>query len=217
MQNLLSNTQISTCPRGVEDTIAASTVYAGLTAWSGLFLSGQLGDLSGAVTSRGGGRGKRICVLGASGGVGHLAVQMAHAEGVEVVATCSADSIEMVCELGADVIIDYRQPDAEQRLVSQGPYDIVLDCAGKGPEYASQVDWVFKHYVTFSSPWLRNNDEHGMVCGSVKSFVELAQTNVQSVLSNKGLVKWAYVAMLPNGLEYLHKLLEQGKVSCIIA
>lgn len=196
----------------MDDSVAASTVYAGLTAWSGMFLSGQLGDLSGAVTSRGGGCGKRICILGASGGVGHLAVQMARAEEVEVIATCSADSMKMVGELGANVIIDYRQPNAEQRLASEGPYDIVLDCAGKGAEYAAQVAWSFKHYVTFSSPLLRNNDEHGMVCGSVKSFVELAQTNFQSVLNNKGLVKWAYVAMLPNGLEYLHKLLEQGKV-----
>lgn len=197
----------------MDDSIAASTVYAGLTAWSGLFLSGQMGDLSGAVSSRGGGRGKRICILGASGGVGHLAVQMARAEEVEVVATCSADSVEMVNQLGANVVIDYRQSDAEQQLAKQGPYDIVLDCAGKGAEYASKVDWSFKHYVTFSSPLLRNNDEHGMVCGSVKSFVELAQTNMQSVLNNKGLVKWAYVAMLPNGLEYLQKLLEQGKVN----
>lgn len=193
--------------------MAASVLYAGLTAWSGLFLSGQLGDLTGAVSSRGGGRGKRICVLGASGGVGHLAVQMAVAEGVEVVATCSADAIDLVSQFGADRVIDYRQPDAEQQLASGGPYDIVLDCAGKGSAYASQVDWSFKHYVTFSSPLLRNNDEHGVVCGSVKSFVELAQTNVQSVLGKKGLVKWAYVAMLPNGMEYLHSLLEQGKVT----
>lgn len=71
-------------PQKLDDTDAAAILYAGLTAWSGLFLSGQLGGITGATTSHGGGRGKRVCILGASGGVGSIAVQIAKAEDAEV-------------------------------------------------------------------------------------------------------------------------------------
>lgn len=195
--------------------MAASVPYAGLTAWSGLYLSGQLGDFVGAVSSLGGGTGKRVCVLGASGGVGNLAVQMARSEGVYVVATCAVDSVEMVTQSGANTVIDYRQTDADQQLADAGPYDIVLDCAGKGPEYAGQVPWSYLHYVTFSSPLLRNNDKHGLMCGSVQSMVDLATSNVQSLMAKRGFVKWAFVAMLPNGLEYLRNLVELKKVALL--
>ena len=55
---------------------AASIMYAAVTAWSALRITGDL-----LIT---GGRGKRILVLGAAGGVGSVAVQMAKAWGAEV-------------------------------------------------------------------------------------------------------------------------------------
>lgn len=72
--------QVSHKPEKLNDSDAAAVLYAGLTAWSGLFLSGQLGGLAGAMTSQGGGRGKRVCILGATGGVGSIAVQISKAE-----------------------------------------------------------------------------------------------------------------------------------------
>lgn len=95
-------------------------LYAGLTAWSGLYLTGQLGNLLGAISPVGGGRGKKVLVLGAAGGVGTLAVQILLAEGVEVYATCSTDAVEMVQNLGVRYVLDYNEPAHVQQLASVG-------------------------------------------------------------------------------------------------
>lgn len=71
-------------PASLDVTEAAATLYAGLTAWSGLFVTGHLGGVTGALTSQGGGRGKKICILGASGSVGNIALQIARAENLQV-------------------------------------------------------------------------------------------------------------------------------------
>lgn len=74
----------------------------------------------GAISPVGGGRGKKVLVLGATGGVGTLAVQMLVAEGVEVYATCSTDAVEMVQHLGVDYVLDYNDPAHVQQLASVG-------------------------------------------------------------------------------------------------
>lgn len=73
---------------------------------------------------------RRVLVVGASGGVGHYAVQLARIAGAHVTAVCSGARAELVRELGADHVIDYRQQDD---FVSDAPYDIVIDCAAKAP------------------------------------------------------------------------------------
>lgn len=95
-------------------------LYAGLTAWSGLYLTGQLGNLIGAISPVGGGRGKKVLVLGSAGGVGTLAVQMLLAEGIEVYATCSTDAMELVQNLGVDYVFDYTDPAHVQNLSHAG-------------------------------------------------------------------------------------------------
>ncbi|CAN5190247.1 NAD(P)-dependent alcohol dehydrogenase [soil metagenome] len=69
--------------------------------------------------------GTRVLVLGAGGGVGHLAVQLAKARGGRVTAATSAP--EFVASLGPDVVIDYRtEPIA-------GEFDVILDLGGLRP------------------------------------------------------------------------------------
>jgi NADPH:quinone reductase-like Zn-dependent oxidoreductase len=76
------------------------------------------------------GPGSSVLVNGASGGVGHLAVQLAKARGALVAATASAGRREFVTALGADEFIDYRA-----RPVSDWPmaFDAVLDCVPNLP------------------------------------------------------------------------------------
>jgi NADPH:quinone reductase-like Zn-dependent oxidoreductase len=66
-------------------------------------------------------------VIGASGGVGTYAVQIAKAYGAEVTGVCSTRNVEMVRSIGADHVIDYSQED-----ISSGGqrYDVILDTAG---------------------------------------------------------------------------------------
>jgi NADPH:quinone reductase-like Zn-dependent oxidoreductase len=77
------------------------------------------------------GPGSRVLVIGASGGVGHLAVQIARILGAErVVAVCSGLNAEWVGALGADRVIDYTEQsvlDAEER------FDVIFDTVATTP------------------------------------------------------------------------------------
>jgi NADPH:quinone reductase-like Zn-dependent oxidoreductase len=74
--------------------------------------------------------GSRVLVNGASGGVGHLAVQVAKARGAHVTATASEGRRAFVTGLGADEFIDYRAQSAERW---PGEFDAVLDCVPNLP------------------------------------------------------------------------------------
>jgi reticulon-4-interacting protein 1, mitochondrial len=179
-------------PSNVTDLDASSVLYAGLTAWSGIFLTAQLGGVCGMVSSGGGGKNKKVLVLGAAGGVGSIALQMLLAEGAHVIATCSTDAVAMVQNLGIAHVIDYTDPSYIQNVVSAGPYDCILDCAGKGSSHAIEIPWKFGQYVTYSSPLLKNLDSFGFISGLIRNASNLIQDNVQSASSNRGSVKWGY-------------------------
>ena len=74
--------------------------------------------------------GQRVLVIGASGGVGTFAVQIAKALGASVTGVCSTAKVELVRSIGADHVIDYTHADptdGEQR------YELVLDIGGNRP------------------------------------------------------------------------------------
>src|SRR5215211_6329309 len=71
--------------------------------------------------------GQEVLIIGASGGVGTYAVQIAKAFGAHVTGVCSTKKVDMVRSIGADHVIDYTQEDfaeGEQR------YDLILDIGG---------------------------------------------------------------------------------------
>jgi NADPH:quinone reductase-like Zn-dependent oxidoreductase len=74
--------------------------------------------------------GQRVLVIGASGGVGTFAVQIAKAFGANVTGVCSTQKVDLVRSIGADHVIDYTHADItddDQR------YDLVLDIGGNRP------------------------------------------------------------------------------------
>jgi NADPH:quinone reductase-like Zn-dependent oxidoreductase len=66
-------------------------------------------------------------VHGAAGSVGIFAVQLAHLHGAHVIGTASSTKLELVAELGADEVIDYRASRFEDRT---GKVDVVFDGVG---------------------------------------------------------------------------------------
>ena len=94
---------------------AAVVAISGLTALQGLRDHGKVRP------------GQEVLVIGASGGVGTYAVQLAKAFGAHVTGVCSTTKVDLVRSIGADHVIDYTRDDfaeGEQR------YDLILDIGG---------------------------------------------------------------------------------------
>ena len=102
-------------PTSIDHIHAAATPISALTAWQALV------ERAGLVA------GQRVLIHGAAGGVGNLAVQLAHSRGARVTATASAANLEFVRSLGAEEVIDYRAQRFEDVVRD---VDVVFDTVG---------------------------------------------------------------------------------------
>lgn len=94
---------------------AAAVPYGALTAMT-LLRKVQLGP------------GRRVLIIGASGGIGAAAVQLARHAGAEVTGVCGTQRVAFVRELGADHVIDYTR---DALGAAGGAYDVIVDILGR--------------------------------------------------------------------------------------
>ena len=103
-------------PASLSNEQAAALPMAAMTAWQAFRNTTSVQP------------GERVLINGAGGGVGHIAVQLAHHIGAEVIAVASAAKHDWLHQLGADVTVDYADPKALAALADH-PVDVALNLA----------------------------------------------------------------------------------------
>lgn len=122
-QLLLRQSRAALAPRTVLADAAASLPLAGLTALQALHGHAGLHVLAGE-----GRPVPRVLVIGASGGIGSYAVQLAKLTGAHVTGVASGPKLGHVTGLGADLVVDHREHD----VTALGErWDVVLDVPGR--------------------------------------------------------------------------------------
>jgi NADPH:quinone reductase-like Zn-dependent oxidoreductase len=172
--------EVSLKPKNISFEQAAAVPLAATTAWQALI------DTAGLKS------GQTVLVFGASGGVGHFAVQIAKARGAKVIATASSEHQALLKQLGVDQAIDYSKTKFEEVVKD---VDVVLE--------ATRSDSMARSY------------------GIVKKggfVVSITGTPDQSELDKHGL-RGASVGVEASSdvLEELTKLIDAGKVRPIVS
>lgn len=161
----------------LSNATAAALGYAGLTAMQSLASAGLTEKTS---------KGKRICIHGASGGVGSIALVLASAWGAHITATASPRNHAWVRSLCDCSVIDY----ADATLISQIEADIVLNFAASANAMNDPLIDILersnakeKAYATVMHPLLENITRHGKFKGLLTSglqFIRKKRTYAKS-------------------------------------
>ena len=112
----MNEADVAMKPKNLTMEEAASIPLVGLTAWQALI---ERADLR---------KGQKVLIHAGSGGVGTLAIQLAKHLGATVATTTSTANVDLVQNLGADIVIDYKKEDFEKVLDG---YDVVLNSLGE--------------------------------------------------------------------------------------
>jgi NADPH:quinone reductase-like Zn-dependent oxidoreductase len=175
-------------PAGVSFEVAAASPMAGTTAIQGLRDHGRVQA------------GQKVLIVGASGGVGTFAVQIAKVLGAEVTAVCSSSKVDLVRSLGADRVIDYTKEDF---LRDGQRFDLIFAVNG----YRSI--WDYRRALTPRGRYLMAGGD----------WPQIRQALLWGpLLSLFGPRKFGVVpaATTQKDLTYLGELLEAGKVKPVI-
>jgi NADPH:quinone reductase-like Zn-dependent oxidoreductase len=150
-------------PEGMSFDEAASLPVAALTALNGL----RRCEVK---------QGSKVLINGATGGVGHFAVQIAKAKGAVVTATCSAANSDLAKKIGADNISGYKNEDLAG---ISDKFDAILDAYGK-MNY-SDVSRLLKRGGTYASPLFFPNSFFSALWKRIIYGIKLKSSNMRAL------------------------------------
>ncbi|KAM9316973.1 NAD(P)H oxidoreductase RTN4IP1, mitochondrial [Gastrophryne carolinensis] len=202
--------EISLKPKSLSHTEAASLPYVALTAWAALVYSCNLKK---EICP-----GKRILIIGASGGVGTVAIQLLKAWGAHVTAVCSGAAQTLVKNLGADDVIDYTVSSLKEQLKTRQLFDVILDNVGGASEgLALQFlkPWSGASYCTLVTPFLYNADQFGIADGMMRTGITLGSKVLKHYY--KGIhYRWGFFRPSGPDLDEIGELVDAGKIRPVI-
>src|SRR5262245_47768656 len=149
--------------------------------------------------------GQRVLIIGASGGVGSFAVQLAKAFGGTVTGVCSTSKLDLVRKIGADDVIDYTREDFTD---GSRTFDVILDTAGRRPLRELRRALTPKGTLVIvggdgGGPWT-GGFFRGMLGGPIVS-IFVGQT-----------LGWINAKATKEELQALSELIEAGKVTPVV-
>jgi len=148
--------------------------------------------------------GEKVLIVGAAGGVGTFAVQIAKSMGAEVTGVCSTDSTELVRSLGADHVVDYTDEDFTDRGER---YDVIFQIAG------SASAWACRRALERGGRLIMcSGDGGGRVFGPI---VRIVTGMILSLFVSQKIRTYVAKAGTEN-LEALTEMIERGHVTPII-
>ncbi|CAI3791550.1 NAD(P)-dependent alcohol dehydrogenase [Pseudarthrobacter sp. MM222] len=171
---------------------AAAVPISAATALQGLRDSGQVQP------------GQDVLIIGAGGGVGSYAVQLARSFGARVTGVCSTDKTELVRSIGADHVIDYRYDDFSDGAKQ---WDLILDTAGN--RRLSVLRRALKPHGTLV---IVGGEGGGKLTGGFERSLRAAALSLFVGQQLKGLL----AVERAEDLRALAELIEAGKVTPVI-
>jgi NADPH:quinone reductase-like Zn-dependent oxidoreductase len=148
--------------------------------------------------------GQRVLILGAGGGVGTFAVQLAKAFGAEVTGVCSTTKSELVRSLGADRVIDYTREDVAD---GRNRYDVILDIAGN-----RSLSHLRRALAPRGTLVIVGGEGGGRWLGGIDRQL---RAHVLSLFVRQKLGTWISTEREAD-LQALHELLEAGKLEPVV-
>ena len=171
---------------------AATVPLAAVTALQGLRDAGEIRS------------GQRVMIVGASGGVGTFAVQIAKWFGAEVTGVCSTRNLELVRSIGADTVIDYTREDFTR---GDQKYDLIFQLAGT----ASPSD-LRRALTPQGTLVLSSGDSPGRVIGPIGRILKAVLLSPLVSQTMRPLD----TKSSSEDLEFLRELIEAGKLAPVI-
>lgn len=199
----VKSTSVALKPSNVTMVEAASLPLVALTAWQALVETAQLKP------------GQKVFIQAGSGGVGSVAIQLAKHVGAFVATTTSTPNVAWVKDLGADVVIDYRQQNFAAELHG---YDVVLNSLGKDElERSLQILKPGGHLVSISGPPTPSFAAARGLAWPLKQIMRLLSLGIRRKAKLKG-VTYSFVFMRADGaqLSTITSLVESGAIAPVI-